>query len=322
MKNNIKKLYKSSRDKVFFGVCGGLAKYFDISSFTIRMIIVLLTIASGWGIVVYFVLLFLIPEDPQKLKKEGEEIEKLVKIGEKLKEEQEQEKVNYKNILSKKLKEAADNGNLEIIKNTIREISKTKVNLDEDLYESLKIAASNGHLDVVKELVRAGAKVNNISYSMYFDDDDLQPLELASQNGHLDVVKELVRAGAKIKNYYSDIAYKNGNIKVAKELIKNGARDIIYKELRIEIEKMPIYKNWQKEVFKKYGRICQACGVKENLEIHHRQSMYSIIKINNIDTTYKAINCKELWNIENGIVLCIKCHKEMESSKKYNKLNQ
>lgn len=41
-----KKLYKSSRNKMIFGVCGGLAEYFDADVTVIRLIVALAAICS------------------------------------------------------------------------------------------------------------------------------------------------------------------------------------------------------------------------------------------------------------------------------------
>lgn len=41
-----KKLYKSSRNKMIFGVCGGLAEYFGADSTVIRLIVALAAICS------------------------------------------------------------------------------------------------------------------------------------------------------------------------------------------------------------------------------------------------------------------------------------
>ncbi len=89
-----------------------------------------------------------------------------------------------------------------------------------------------------------------------------------------------------------------------------------YLTLRKQIEQMPIHKRWRQSVIDKCGNICQMCGADKKLEVHHRDSFYSIIKQNNITTIEKAFECKLLWNTENGEVLCEGCHDKMESSKK------
>ncbi|MEI8337565.1 MAG: DUF4116 domain-containing protein [bacterium] len=89
-----------------------------------------------------------------------------------------------------------------------------------------------------------------------------------------------------------------------------------YLALRKQIEQIPIHKRWRQSVIDKCGNMCQMCGADKKLEVHHRDSFYSIIKKNNITTIEKAFECKLLWNTENGEVLCEGCHDKMESSKK------
>lgn len=89
-----------------------------------------------------------------------------------------------------------------------------------------------------------------------------------------------------------------------------------YLEIRVKIEKMPIYKRWRNDVIERCGNKCQMCGISNSLEVHHRDSLYSIIKRFKITNTEQAFECKPLWNTENGEVLCKECHDKMESSKK------
>ena len=58
-----KKLYKSSTDKKLFGVCGGLAKYFDIDPLIIRIIFVVLVFGYGTGLLLYLLFAFLLPQE-------------------------------------------------------------------------------------------------------------------------------------------------------------------------------------------------------------------------------------------------------------------
>lgn len=56
-----KKLYRSQNDRMVWGVCGGLAKYFDMDATIIRVIAILLIFASGVGILAYIVLAIVVP---------------------------------------------------------------------------------------------------------------------------------------------------------------------------------------------------------------------------------------------------------------------
>ena len=57
-----KKLYKSTSDKKLFGVCGGIAEYFDIDPIIIRIIFIVLLFGYGSGLLVYLLLAFLLPK--------------------------------------------------------------------------------------------------------------------------------------------------------------------------------------------------------------------------------------------------------------------
>ena len=60
MKN---KLRKSSSDKSLAGVCGGLAEYFGISSFAVRLIFILLPA----NLIIYLILVNTMSDSPQTL---------------------------------------------------------------------------------------------------------------------------------------------------------------------------------------------------------------------------------------------------------------
>ena len=74
------------------------------------------------------------------------------------------------------------------------------------------------------------------------------------------------------------------------------------------------YRQWRSDVFTRDDFTCQNCGIRGNqtggyLEAHHHIKEFSeIIKEYKIKTFDKALNCEELWNINNGITLCKKCH--------------
>ncbi len=58
------RLYKSSRDKVFEGVCGGLGEYFNIDPVIIRLIWLVAVIFGGTGVLAYFIAMLIIPKNP------------------------------------------------------------------------------------------------------------------------------------------------------------------------------------------------------------------------------------------------------------------
>jgi phage shock protein PspC (stress-responsive transcriptional regulator) len=63
-----KKIYLSKDDKIIFGVCGGIAKAYDIDALWPRLIAVLLALYGGIGIILYIVAWIIIPEQPKEKK--------------------------------------------------------------------------------------------------------------------------------------------------------------------------------------------------------------------------------------------------------------
>lgn len=57
-----RRLYRSRTDKVIWGVCGGLAHYFNIDPVIVRIVFVVLTLASsGVGILAYIIMAIVVP---------------------------------------------------------------------------------------------------------------------------------------------------------------------------------------------------------------------------------------------------------------------
>ena len=54
-------LHRSSTDRVFAGVCGGIAETFNLDSSTVRLIAVLLIFFGGMSIWVYIIAAILLP---------------------------------------------------------------------------------------------------------------------------------------------------------------------------------------------------------------------------------------------------------------------
>ena len=76
--------------------------------------------------------------------------------------------------------------------------------------------------------------------------------------------------------------------------------------------------NWRTNVFKRDNFICQHCGYRgKGLIAHHIKPFAKILEEYKITTLEEADNCKELWDINNGITLCKRCHtKEHKRVKK------
>lgn len=83
----MKELTRPKKGRVVFGVCQGIAEYFEIDPIIVRIVFIIITIWGGVGIVLYIIGIFLIPDEKKdNIKKEAEDIKKdKAKIKEKAK---------------------------------------------------------------------------------------------------------------------------------------------------------------------------------------------------------------------------------------------
>lgn len=63
----MKRLYRSGKDRMLGGICGGLGEHFDVDPTIIRIVWVVVTVLSiGFGILVYILAWVIIPELPEE----------------------------------------------------------------------------------------------------------------------------------------------------------------------------------------------------------------------------------------------------------------
>lgn len=68
-----KRLYRTTDEKMLAGVCGGLARYFNLDPTLVRVVVALLTlVTSGSGIIAYIVLMFVMPQQTPELSATGQ----------------------------------------------------------------------------------------------------------------------------------------------------------------------------------------------------------------------------------------------------------
>ena len=73
-----KRLYRSQSDRMIWGVCGGLAKYFDIDPTIVRVIAVLTIFLGTFGIWAYIILAIVVPLEGSKTAEPKETIKENV----------------------------------------------------------------------------------------------------------------------------------------------------------------------------------------------------------------------------------------------------
>ena len=73
-----KRLYRSRTDRMIWGVCGGLAEYFNMDPTIVRIIFVLLIFANGLGILAYIIMAIVVPLAGSKVTEPKETIKENV----------------------------------------------------------------------------------------------------------------------------------------------------------------------------------------------------------------------------------------------------
>lgn len=72
-------------------------------------------------------------------------------------------------------------------------------------------------------------------------------------------------------------------------------------------------KEWKSKILKRDNFKCTLCSNKKDLQIDHIKPFAVIILENKIRSFDQAMNCSELFDINNGRVLCKECHKKTET---------
>lgn len=62
--HQVKRLYRSRRERKIAGVCGGIAAYMGIDPVIPRLIWVLFVLAAGMGLLAYLICWLVIPQEP------------------------------------------------------------------------------------------------------------------------------------------------------------------------------------------------------------------------------------------------------------------
>jgi len=76
------------------------------------------------------------------------------------------------------------------------------------------------------------------------------------------------------------------------------------------------YRQWRSDVFTRDNFTCQDCGLNKcYVEAHHIKEFAEILKEYAIKKLSEAFSCEELWNINNGVTLCKKCHEKYRKKK-------
>ncbi len=75
-KPTYKQMFRSKSDRMLFGVCAGIAKYFEIDPVLVRVLFVISAFFGGFGVLVYIVLAIVMPEEGKEAPMNKEDFKK------------------------------------------------------------------------------------------------------------------------------------------------------------------------------------------------------------------------------------------------------
>ena len=64
MAEKMKKLYRSGKERMLGGVCGGVAEYFSVDPTLVRLAWVLVSLMYGTGLLLYIIAWIIVPRNP------------------------------------------------------------------------------------------------------------------------------------------------------------------------------------------------------------------------------------------------------------------
>jgi phage shock protein C len=64
MAENYKRLYRSRKERMIAGVCGGVGEYFGIDPTLVRLLFVVAALFGGPGLLLYLLMMIVVPEEP------------------------------------------------------------------------------------------------------------------------------------------------------------------------------------------------------------------------------------------------------------------
>lgn len=133
------------------------------------------------------------------------------------------------------------------------------------------------------------------------------------KKGHLNPMFGLI---GKKNPLYGKTRPKDVVEKCAKNLPR-GPKHFRYKPPEDRIEKLNAQirnccksKKWKKLVYERDGGRCVECSSLKNIHIDHIIPFSVLKNVFNIASLEDAVNCKELWDTNNGRVLCQECHQK------------
>jgi len=164
-------------------------------------------------------------------------------------------------------------------------------------------------------------KCRSKAYKKYPNKNGLKNLKLGREKGtnHLEGISKSGAMKKKVSEK-NKLYWENHPEELMQRGLKmRGNKHYNWKDgvssLQIAIRTSAHNLKWIKKILKRDNYECQLCKSIKKLEVHHKIELAKIVKDNEIKTLDEARDCDKLWDINNGIVLCKKCHYKIHGRK-------
>jgi len=78
-------------------------------------------------------------------------------------------------------------------------------------------------------------------------------------------------------------------------------------KINVMVRRLDEHRKWMSAV-KSRDKVCVKCASSINLEAHHIKPLAAIVEEHSVTTRDEARACQPLWDLENGITVCRRCH--------------
>ncbi len=163
------------------------------------------------------------------------------------------------------------------------------------------------------------------AYRKFPNEEGLKNLELGREKGtnHLQGIEKTENHKQNISKILKEWCKKNPDklkerglkIKAENHYLWQGGISMLNQKIR----GLNKYRKWQNKIKERDAYNCVTCQDTKNLEAHHLVTLSELCHKYNIQSTDEAIRCIELWDLNNGITLCRKCHYKTHNRKKKEK---
>lgn len=167
------------------------------------------------------------------------------------------------------------------------------------------VAWNKGLKDVVKLSEETKKKISKNSAKYWFGKKLSEETKKKIGLSHSKIKGIKYKININTKKYKNKIRINNEKeIRITKQRKRN--------ELKNYIRNLFQYRQWRSDIFTRDNFTCKECYKNKcYVEAHHIKPLSKILTEYNIKNIKDALSCIELWNLNNGIILCKECHNKI-----------